>query len=118
MHPLSFWQEALARPLNALLVAESETSEVVGYALLCVHDTPDVPNVVPQRLALLDHLAVHPTYRRAGYGSRLLEQAELEAKRLGARSVELRVWDFNVGALSLYEIHGYTGMMRRLIKRF
>jgi ribosomal protein S18 acetylase RimI-like enzyme len=59
---------------------------------------------------------VDVAHRRVGHGKRLLEYAADAARQLGATSLELWVWDFNHGALALYERCGYRGLDRRLSK--
>jgi ribosomal protein S18 acetylase RimI-like enzyme len=45
--------------------------------------------------------AVNGNFRRRGYASRTLEL--VEARELGAKSVELHVFGYNQGAQALYE---------------
>ncbi|MBT2484653.1 MULTISPECIES: N-acetyltransferase [unclassified Microbacterium] len=45
--------------------------------------------------------------RRRGFGRELMHAVEREARRLGAKSVGLHVFGFNVGAIRLYEQLGY-----------
>lgn len=117
MRPVEFWEAALRDERDVLLVSESRSGSVAAYALLTVHDTPDIPNVVPRRLGILEDLVVHPDHRRSGHAKRLLERVDCEARSQGAASIELRVWAFNEAALKLYQSEGYTDLQRRLSKR-
>lgn len=58
-------------------------------------------------------LAVLPSHRRHGFGSRLLEVAEATAGQLGKRGLSVIVADANAGARRLYERHGYRERARR-----
>jgi GNAT superfamily N-acetyltransferase len=52
-------------------------------------------------------LAVLPGARRAGVASRLLEEAEVEARRRGCCKLTLEVREDNAAARSLYARRGY-----------
>src|SRR4051812_43929715 len=86
MRPVEFWEAALHDERDVLLVSESRAGTVVAYALLTIHDTPDIPNVVPRRLGILEDLVVHPDHRRLGHAKRLLERVDREARAQGAAS--------------------------------
>lgn len=59
------------------------------------------------------NLAVQPSARRQGIGSRLLDQTLREAVRKGAHRVFLEVRETNQPALEFYERHGFEVTMRR-----
>lgn len=42
-------------------------------------------------------------YRGYGIGNRLIEYAEKDLKSRGIKEIEIYVWEFNRGALNLYE---------------
>lgn len=60
-------------------------------------------------------LAVHPDYRRQGYGSKLLDYVIAKAKDFNARSrrIELEVREDNLGAISFYKKNGFEMDGRR-----
>jgi ribosomal protein S18 acetylase RimI-like enzyme len=58
-------------------------------------------------------LAVLPTYRSLGLGSRLLHLADETGRRLGKRGMSVIVSDANLGARRLYERMGYRETGRR-----
>lgn len=67
-------------------------------------------------------LKVIPAARRQGVARALMEAAECYAASLGARTVELEVYDTNERALAFYRAQGYQvraisrlGFMRRLL---
>ncbi len=59
------------------------------------------------------NLAVHPMARRAGVGSRLLEQAFAMARRMGARRAFLEVRESNARAIAFYHRQGFAVTARR-----
>jgi len=69
-----------------------------------------------QRYADIDTLVVDPAWHRAGVASALVAAVERWAWESGAREVRLDVWEFNSGALALYEGFGYRTITRRLAK--
>ncbi|MEW8995152.1 GNAT family N-acetyltransferase [Clostridium sp.] len=69
-----------------------------------------------RKYALIDKLVVDEGYRGLGIGKKLIEYAEKEIKSMGIDEVELYVWEFNEGALNLYEKRGYKSICRRMSK--
>ncbi|MCL2313756.1 MAG: ribosomal protein S18-alanine N-acetyltransferase, partial [Proteobacteria bacterium] len=52
-------------------------------------------------------LCILPEHRRKGYGRKLMQEAESEAKRLGMRRMSLEVRRSNLPALTLYNQMGF-----------
>ncbi|WP_346914764.1 GNAT family N-acetyltransferase [Clostridium sp.] len=67
-----------------------------------------------RKYALIDKLVIDEGYRGLGIGNKLIEYAEKEIKSMGIDEVELYVWEFNEGALNLYEKKGYKSICRRM----
>ena len=59
-------------------------------------------------LWFISMVGVHKTFRGRGTGSALLDQAQVEADRSGARGQALIVGDANMGARKLYESRGFS----------
>jgi ribosomal protein S18 acetylase RimI-like enzyme len=57
-------------------------------------------------------LAAYPEYRGLGLGTSLLEAAHMLASEAGCNELSLEVFEQNVGALRLYERHGYREIAR------
>ena len=51
----------------------------------------------------LDNIYVLPIYRRRGIAAKLFSAVEFWAKEQGAIRLELNTWDFNKGAIAMYE---------------
>jgi ribosomal protein S18 acetylase RimI-like enzyme len=58
-------------------------------------------------------LAVHPSHRREGIASALLEEGELRLERLGACRLTAIVIDDELVAMSFWRAAGYTQQQRR-----
>jgi ribosomal protein S18 acetylase RimI-like enzyme len=104
------YEELFRRPDTFLLLA-SEEDRLVGYALGHVTDVRETfiadTWVTGERIGELESISVLPEYRRAGVGSRLIEEVNREFERLGIQDVIIGLLPGNDGALRLYERHGY-----------
>ena len=56
----------------------------------------------------LDNIYVLPTCRRRGIATKLFAEVETWAKEQGAIRLDLHTWDFNKGAIAMYEAMGMT----------
>lgn len=56
----------------------------------------------------LDNIFVLPEYRRRGIAAKLFMRVESWAKEQGAIRLDLHTWDFNKGAIAMYEAMGMT----------
>ncbi|MFJ4224094.1 GNAT family N-acetyltransferase [Microbacterium sp. NPDC089695] len=61
-------------------------------------------------------IEVAETQRRRGRGRAIMLAAEQEARRIGAASIGLHVFGFNVGAIALYESLGYRRVEQRFLR--
>ncbi len=100
LHPWS--RELIERELEhswsqVLLAEDGEAGPVVGYIVFwLVHDEVHVLNVATALAA-----------RRRGIGRALMDAAEQEGRRRGARLATLEVRRSNVAAIALYRAIGY-----------
>ncbi|MBO4229114.1 MAG: ribosomal protein S18-alanine N-acetyltransferase [Clostridia bacterium] len=95
-------QETLRNPI-ALLLAEEEGNRITGY--LGMYLFPDGAEIA--------RVAVDPSSRRRGTGTRLVSAAVLAAEKNGAKSVWLEVRCSNNPAQILYEKCGFREDGRR-----
>jgi len=100
---------------TALLVAEIE-GLVTGMVHLTIVDVPPIPILVPRQVAIIENLVVGEGFRWAGTGRALMAAAQVWARRKGADSLELTVYEFNRAARTFYEKMGYETMSRRMSK--
>ena len=56
----------------------------------------------------LDNIFVLPSYRRRGIAAKLFTEVEAWAVEQGAVRLELHTWEFNKGAVAMYEAMGMT----------
>ena len=87
---------------------------MIGLVHIDIREAPDHPIMMPRRYAKVDDLAVGKSFQRSGIGRSLMARAHQRALEQGVREVELNVWEFNRGAIALYEQLGYTTAARRM----
>jgi ribosomal protein S18 acetylase RimI-like enzyme len=100
------------REPHVIFIAERDGSPV-GFALMLLA-MPDEVTRMPQ--GFIAYMAVEPSARRAGIGSRLLSAAEDEARRQGLPYMGLMVTEDNAAARAAYERAGYLTERRLLCK--
>jgi ribosomal protein S18 acetylase RimI-like enzyme len=100
------------RQSHVLLVAE-HNGRRAGFVLM-LDTMPDEVTRMPQ--GFVAYMAVEPSMRGAGIGSRLLAAAEDEARRRGLPYMGLMVTEDNAAARALYERAGYLTERRLLCK--
>lgn len=97
-----------------IALAAEVDGEVVGLCAATMKETADSPILVHNRIAYVDVLCVAEGCRRQGIARRLWAELAERAKELGARRIELKVWQFNEDALGFYRSVGmrikYTAM--------
>lgn len=86
-----------------VLVAETD-GELVGYLML--HQSIPLPS--HSHVLEINGLAVHPEAQGTGVGRALVEEAQEQVRRRGARKLSLRVLAPNTGARRLYEACGFV----------
>ncbi|APQ78483.1 GNAT family N-acetyltransferase [Clostridium botulinum] len=93
-----------------------DKKKIIGAIEVITIIEKDNPVLKSREYALIDKLVVDNYYRGYGIGSRLIEYAEKDLKSRGIREIEIYVWEFNRGALNLYEKKGYKTICRRMTK--
>lgn len=107
------YQELLTAPATAVLLAEEE-GQPVGYAVLELYG-PHNRRILRQRLICsIEDFCIHSAWKRRGYGRQLFEEIVALARRSGADTLELTVWDFNRDALYFYQAMGMKPKNHRL----
>jgi ribosomal protein S18 acetylase RimI-like enzyme len=106
----ALYAELLAKPDTVLFLAMAG-SVAIGYGLAHVLATADtwLPDTwqTGARIGEIESLAVLPSYRGQGLGSRLLDALEAELAAIGVRDLMLGVLPGNADAIRLYQRRGY-----------
>jgi ribosomal protein S18 acetylase RimI-like enzyme len=108
-----FFEGILAHEGEALFVAEQD-EQWTGLVHCLIRSAPDVSVVMPRRFAVIDSLVVSTPFRRQGVGQALVQRVYQWSREQGVTSVELNVWEFNVGAITFYEALGYITTRRAM----
>lgn len=87
-------------------VVRGSLGEVLGFGLVTAPGTGRAGD--PDDAAYLSLLAISPTLQGAGWGGRLLEALHAGTRAAGYPSAVLHVIEDNVGAVRLYERHGWS----------
>lgn len=77
-----------------------------GMCLFEMEDIPRDPLMFPKKRAYINDIFVAKEFRRQGIARVLYRETELRAKKLGAESLCLTVWEFNENARRFYEKMG------------
>ncbi|APC80943.1 TPA: GNAT family N-acetyltransferase [Clostridium botulinum] len=93
-----------------------DKKKIIGAIEVITIIEKDNPVLKSREYALIDKLVVDNYYRGYGIGSKLIEYAEKDLKSRGIKEIEIYVWEFNRGALNLYEKKGYKTICRRMTK--
>jgi len=110
----SFFADLLGNEDAVVFVADA--GHLVGVAHGLMRAAPDFPVFVRQRWGVVDGVVVDPAWRRRGIGTLLTQSIEEWALGLGARWVELNVYEFNAEARRFYEALGYVPLSTKLRK--
>ena len=109
-------RELLSRQNVAIFVAEAD-EEVVGFVDVVLRQETETEGRVTRNYGEVQNLVVVEGGRRRGFGTALMDGAEVWARDQGACEIELHAWEFADGPLGFYERRGYTTIQRTLIRR-
>ena len=84
-----------------------DNNKVIGHLFLEIREY-EANVIIPYKSLFIDDLCVLKEYRGQGIGKELMEYAFEYAKRIGARNIELNVWNKNDSAIKFYESLGLT----------
>ncbi len=105
VYPLDAFLHNLAYP-GCVEYGAFEGETLVGFADATLWE--DSGMVKGLKWVCLDNIFVLPAYRRKGIATKLFAEVEVWAKTQGAVRLELHTWDFNKGAIGMYETMGMT----------
>jgi [ribosomal protein S18]-alanine N-acetyltransferase len=94
------WREMLQSRIGNRSYFVAHDGETIGHAALLQTDEP-------QTLAV-SYLYIRAEQRGRGFGKELMSLLEAEGRKLGARTLRLRVRSYNPRASHVYESSGYA----------
>lgn len=99
--------EASLADNNFIMIGAEIDSKIIGFGILQIYKTQSKIKS-PRTCAYFKHIAVDKDYRRKGIATALYREGVKRAKEQGATSMELKVWNFNVAAISFYQSLGMS----------
>ncbi|MCM1189142.1 MAG: GNAT family N-acetyltransferase [Muribaculaceae bacterium] len=105
IYPKDAFIHNLALPGNIELGA-FDAEQIVGFVRATLWKESGMVKDV--KTVCLDDIYVSPTYRRRGIATKLFTEVETWAKEQGAVRLDLHTWDFNKGAIAMYQAMGMT----------
>lgn len=116
--PAEYFRSLVESGEATVLVADRD-GEVLGYAILQIKDVPPIPVAVPRRVVFLNDFAVVEAEQGQGIGRLLMNVAVAWARKRGASTLELGVFEFkfNAGAIAFYEHLGFHSTKRTMLLR-
>ena len=94
-----------------IIVAE-RTGVICGYACVKHVERKETPFTKALRFDHVEEFCVDEAYRRQGIATALIRYIQEAAKKRGADTVELSVWEFNQDAIRFYEAVGFRTYRR------
>ena len=105
IYPKDAFIHNLAYP-GAMEVGAFEGDRLIGFISATLWEGSNMRKDL--KTVCLDNIYVLPAYRRRGIAAKLFAEVESWAKEQGAIRLELHTWDFNKGAIAMYEVMGMT----------
>ena len=102
----ALWSAICEEGTHHALIAETDTGEVVGLAVVVVSDRIRLAHGTRRRRFHLDHVITLPSQRRQGIGKRLLEEVITLAKKEAPSYIIVNCEFTNVAARRTYESAG------------
>ena len=88
--------------------------EIIAFTFLRKNETPDREILVKKEYVFMEDFGVTETFRENGLGKLLFNRALEFTKEIGAKSLELGVWEFNKTAIMFYESMGMKTQARKM----
>lgn len=112
-YPKKDYEECLS-DADTLMLGAFEDKEILGTVRATLWNESGMIEGV--KTVCLDNIYVLPEARRKGIAKALFGEVEAWARQQGAVRLDLHVWDFNKGALSLYKSMG-MGYQRHVMEK-
>lgn len=90
-----------------IFVATNEADIVIGYCICEIIVYRNEAVLKDSIILFVDDFCVDENIRGVGVGKLLFNEVENYAKKIGATSIDLNVWQFNEAAYSFYEKYGF-----------
>lgn len=99
--------EASLSDNSKIMIGAEVGDKIVGFAIVQIRQSTYKVQA-PRTYAYFENIVVDENYRRIGIGTTVYQEGIKRAKELGATSAELKVWNFNAGAIKFYQSLGMS----------
>ena len=100
------FETSLADSSKIMIGAEVD-GKIVGFVIVQIRQA-EYKIQTPRTFAYFENIVVDENYRRKGIGTAIYQEGVKRAKEQGATSMELKVWNFNTGAIKFYQSLGMS----------
>ncbi|MEY9976490.1 N-acetyltransferase family protein [Lysinibacillus sp. RC79] len=114
---VEFLQNIISEEKSDIFVAEIDNS-IVGFLLIQELATPLYSCIVQHNYAYIMDVIVGGQHQNKGIGSALLQEAKKWAEERKLDYLELSVLAENIGAINLYDKHGFNETSRTMRLEF
>ena len=99
--------EASLTDSSKIMIGAEVDDKIVGFVIVQIRQSA-YKIQTPRTFAYFENIVVDENYRRKGIGTAIYQEGVKRAKEQGATSIELKVWNFNTGAISFYQSLGMS----------
>ncbi len=110
----TYFREVLRSHSFRVFIAEADGG-IRGYALAQIHRQPETAFTYAGLVVELDQIVVDPEYRGRGLGGALIDHVKTLASQVGAKRLQLVVWNFNTKARQVFEHAGFVAAMTKML---
>lgn len=112
---VEYYKELLnSSDVKVFVVEDTDSRVITANAVVRIMKTQNLPIFAQKKFAFIDEFCVKSNYRRNGIGKLLFNYIEDYARKEGALSLQLVVWEFNKDAIAFYENLGMTTRNKRM----
>ena len=99
--------EASLTDNSKIMIGAEVDGKIVGFVIVQIRQA-EYKIQTPRTFAYFENIVVDENYRRKGIGTAIYQEGVKRAKEQGATSMELKVWNFNTGAIKFYQSLGMS----------
>lgn len=101
-----FWQGCITQDGMMMFIAEAD-GQLEGFISARMLPLNPLPFILPRRVCAIGTIVVAQIHQRRGIGRQLFAAVQGWAQEQGAVEIKLEVFDFNRGAIAMYEDAGF-----------
>ena len=109
--------EASLTDKSKIMIGAEVDGKIVGFVIVQIRRA-EYKIQTPRTFAYFENIVVDENYRRQGIGTAIYQEGVKRAKEQGATSMELKVWNFNTGAIQFYQSLGMSVQSLTMEKAF